>query len=115
MQQFYNEYIATYVLHILAALLILTVGASIAYAVRRFLNQGIQLKNYAIPKAFLTNLIFVAILLITFIMFLSKLGVPTATLITVLGAGTLAIGLSLKDFLANIAAGFMIVFLRPFS
>lgn len=115
MQQFYNEYIVTYMLRIIAGLLIFGIGTFIAYAVRRFLSQGIKLKNNAIPKAFLTNLIFVAILLITLIMSLSKLGVPTATLITVLGAGTLAIGLSLKDFLANIAAGFMIVFLRPFK
>lgn len=115
MQNFYNEYIVTYLLRIVGALLILGIGTLIAYTVRRILNQGIKLKNHAIPKAFLTNLLFAAIVLITFIMSLSKLGVPTATLITVLGAGSLAIGLSLKDFLANIAAGFMIIFLRPFK
>lgn len=115
MQHFYDDFVLIYMIRFCAAALILGVGALIAYSVRRFLNHGIKVKNNEVPKAFLTNLVFAGILLISFIMALAKLGVPTATLITVLGAGSLAIGLGLKDFLSNIAAGFMIVFLRPFK
>jgi small conductance mechanosensitive channel len=49
------------------------------------------------------------------IMALTKLGVPTASLIAVVGAAGLAIGLSLQGTLSNIAAGVMLLFLRPFN
>ena len=41
-------------------------------------------------------------------------GVNTASIITLLGAAGLAIGLALKDTLSNIAAGIMLLLLRPF-
>lgn len=49
------------------------------------------------------------------IMALTKLGVPTASLLAILGAAGLAIGLSLQGTLSNIAAGVMLLFLRPFN
>lgn len=42
-------------------------------------------------------------------------GVNTASLITLVGAAGLAVGLALKDTLSNIAAGIMILILRPFK
>ena len=41
-------------------------------------------------------------------------GVPTTSLLTVVGAAGLAIGLALKDSLSNIASGVMLIMLRPF-
>jgi small conductance mechanosensitive channel len=49
------------------------------------------------------------------IMILTKLGVPTGSLLAVLAAAGLAIGLSLQGTLSNIAAGVMLLFLRPFN
>ena len=45
---------------------------------------------------------------------LDVVGVPTTSLLAVLGAAGLAIGLALKDSLANIASGVMLIVLRPF-
>ena len=45
---------------------------------------------------------------------LDALGVPTTSLLAVLGAAGLAIGLALKDSLSNIASGVMLIVLRPF-
>lgn len=42
-------------------------------------------------------------------------GVNTASIIALLGAAGLAIGFALKDTLSNIAAGIMLIFLRPFK
>src|SRR5690606_29805029 len=44
---------------------------------------------------------------------LARLGVQTASIITVLGAAGLAIGLALQGTLQNIAAGIMLLMLRP--
>lgn len=45
---------------------------------------------------------------------LDAIGVPTTSLLAVLGAAGLAIGLALKDSLSNIASGVMLIVLRPF-
>src|SRR6185295_12583996 len=55
-----------------------------------------------------------AILIVVFIAALGQLGVQTTSLLTVLGAAGLAIGLALQGTLANIAAGIMLLYLRPF-
>lgn len=55
-----------------------------------------------------------AILIIVLIAALAQLGVQTASVFAVLGAAGLAIGLALQGTLSNIAAGFMLLWLRPF-
>lgn len=52
---------------------------------------------------------------LAFLIVLDLFGVNTASLITVLGAAGLAIGLALKETLGNIAAGIILLFMRPFS
>jgi len=54
------------------------------------------------------------VLILTFVAALSQLGVQTASLLAALGAAGLAIGLALQGTLANIAAGIMLLWLRPF-
>ncbi len=46
---------------------------------------------------------------------LDLLGINTASILTVLGAAGLAVGLAMKDSLSNIAAGIMLLFLRPYK
>ena len=55
-----------------------------------------------------------AILIFVCIAALSQIGIQTASLFAVLGAGGLAIGLALQGTLTNIAAGIMLLWLRPF-
>lgn len=54
------------------------------------------------------------VLILTFIAALSQLGIQTASLLAALGAAGLAIGLALQSTLSNIAAGVMLLWLRPF-
>lgn len=49
------------------------------------------------------------------VVILDLFGVNTASIIALLGAAGLAIGFALKDTLSNIAAGIMLLFLRPFK
>jgi small conductance mechanosensitive channel len=55
-----------------------------------------------------------SILILVFIGALTQIGVQTASLFAVLGAAGLAIGLALQGTLSNIAAGIMLLWLRPF-
>jgi small conductance mechanosensitive channel len=55
-----------------------------------------------------------AILVLVIVAALGQLGIQTASLLAVLGAAGLAIGLALQGTLTNIAAGIMLLWLRPF-
>ncbi|EEX38501.1 mechanosensitive ion channel family protein [Vibrio metschnikovii] len=54
-----------------------------------------------------------AVYLVALVIVLDLFGVNTASLVALVGAAGLAIGLALKDTLSNIAAGIMILFLKP--
>jgi len=66
-------------------------------------------------KSFLGGFAKYAILAIAFVAVLGQLGVQTASLLAVLGAAGLAIGLALQGTLSNVAAGVMLLVLRPFN
>jgi small conductance mechanosensitive channel len=65
--------------------------------------------------SFLSNLFYYSLLIVVIVVALSYLGVPTSTLVAILGAATLAIGLALQDSIANLAAGLSIIALRPIA
>ena len=54
------------------------------------------------------------VLLVAGLAVLDRLGVQTSSLLTILGAAGLAIGLALQNTLANLAAGIMLLLFRPF-
>lgn len=62
---------------------------------------------------FLGNLVRASILIFTVLLVLAQFGVQTASLIAVLGAAGLAIGLALQGTLSNVAGGVMLLFFRP--
>ncbi len=66
-------------------------------------------------KSFLGGLAKYTILAIAFVAVLGQLGVQTASLLAVLGAAGLAIGLALQGTLSNVASGVMLLLLRPFN
>lgn len=63
---------------------------------------------------FLYNMVRIALVVILVVAVLSELDVPTAPLVTVLGACGAAIALALKDSLGNIAGGLLILANKPF-
>jgi small conductance mechanosensitive channel len=66
-------------------------------------------------RSFLGGLAKYAIFVVACIMVLNQFGVQTASLIAVLGAAGLAIGLALQGTLSNVAAGVMMLIIRPFN
>jgi small conductance mechanosensitive channel len=64
---------------------------------------------------FFTSSVRYLVLIITGLAVLSQFGVQTASLITVLGAAGLAVGLALQGTLSNVAAGVMLLLFRPFK
>jgi small conductance mechanosensitive channel len=64
---------------------------------------------------FLCNIVYAILLAAVILAALDLLGVPVTSLLAVLGAAGLAIGLALKDSLGNFAAGVMLILFRPFK
>jgi small conductance mechanosensitive channel len=98
------------------AAIILIAGSLIAKWVARAI-RGTLARTGAIDETARPALAAAArygILIVTFIAALSQIGVQTASLLAALGAAGLAIGLALQGTLANIAAGIMLLWLRPF-
>lgn len=103
-------------LRIAGALAILVIGLWLARKVSHLLERSMSRFDRADPilRSFLRNVVYAALAMVVIIAALTQLGVPPASLLTVLGAAGLAIGLALKDSLSNIASGVMLMGLRPF-
>lgn len=100
---------------ILIGLALAIVGAWLAGWLARILDR--LMRRFAVEdilRNFLRNLAYAIALVIAFIAALDFAGVPTTSLLAVVGAAGLAIGLALKDSLSNIASGVMLIVLRPF-
>jgi small conductance mechanosensitive channel len=103
-------------LQILAALVIFVIGRWvarwIASALRKLLNRR-EVDGTLVD--FLGNVVYATLLAAVILAALDSLGLPVTSLVAVMGAAGLAVGLALKDSLANFASGVMLVAFRPFS
>ncbi len=104
-----------YGLRILVALVITVAGwwlASVMQRVaRRVLLETARLDLTA--AAFLSSLSYYAVLVVAFVFILQEIGIQATSLVAVLGAASLAIGLALQGTLSNMAAGVMLLVFRP--
>lgn len=102
---------------ILGALITLVVGWYLSRTAFRLIN-GVLPRARGVDKNFaplLAQASRYGIMVFAMVTALSFLGVPTTSIYAVLGAAGLAIALALQNTLANIAAGIMLVWLRPIS
>lgn len=106
-----------YGLSLVSAVAILIAGFILAgwvsRAIRSRLDKIKRFDKTLIP--ILSQIVRYAILVFTFILVLAEFGIQTTSIIAVLGAAGLAIGLALQGTLQNVAAGLMLLFIRPFK
>ncbi|KEQ04704.1 MULTISPECIES: mechanosensitive ion channel family protein [Pseudorhizobium] len=105
-----------YSFSIVGALLLLFVGWIASGMLSRWAFRGLsRIHGIDVTLAhFFSNVIRYAVLVLVFVMVLGQFGVQTASILAALGAIGLAIGLALQGTLQNIAAGIMLLVLRPF-
>jgi small conductance mechanosensitive channel len=101
---------------LLLATLILIAGWMVARWVGRWAHDVIDRSHHvdATLKPLVANFAQYLIIAITVIVVLGQFGVQTTSLIALLGAAGLAVGLALQGTLSNVASGVMLLFLRPF-
>lgn len=107
--------LAEYGLKIIGALLIFAIGRWVAKIVSGLAAKAMKTaKVDATLVPFLENLAYSAVLVFVLIAALAALGVQTASVIAVLGAAGLAVGLALQGSLANFASGVLLLIFKPF-
>jgi len=89
------------------------ISSRLGRATRKLVDSTQRISNTLAPVAGST--VRYAGIVLTLVIALGQIGVETTSLIAVLGAAGLAIGLALQGTLANVAAGVMLLLLRPFE
>lgn len=104
-------------LSVVGAVLILIAGYIVANwaakKVRAKAGQSKTIDDTLVPILSQTTKIF--IIIVTLLAVLGQFGVETTSIVAVLGASALAVGLALQGTLSNVAAGVMLLILRPFK
>lgn len=101
---------------ILLALLIFIIGRIIISKILKIIDKSsFTQKMEPTVKSFLHSFIKIGLYVILVISIINVLGVPMASVITVLASAGVAVGLALQGALTNLAGGILIMLLRPFK
>lgn len=102
--------------NVLIALALLCAGWLLSRWAYRLTREGLHRVKYFDPtlKPLTASIVRYAIIVVTVIVVLQQFGVQTTSLIALLGAAGIAIGLAIQGTLSNVASGVMLLTLRPF-
>jgi small conductance mechanosensitive channel len=103
-------------INVVSAIVIFFIGKWIVNLVVKGLLKAMQKGDMDITlRRFVSNLARMLLMLFVIIAAIHQLGIQTASLIALLGAAGLAVGLALQGSLSNFAAGVLIVLFRPYK
>lgn len=103
-------------LKLLTALIVIIVGRQLVKILLKVIKVALEKsKTEETVRIFIANLLNTIFSVIIFIAAINQLGVETTSIIALLGAAGLAIGLALQGSLSNFAAGILIVIFRPYK
>jgi small conductance mechanosensitive channel len=111
-----NDYILPYGINVLIALVIFVVGKfAIGVIVKTLDKVLVKLNVQPILKGFFLSVGRALLYVVLALAVLRQLGFDTTSLIAILAAASLAVGLALKDSLNNFASGVMLIITQPFK
>ena len=117
-EKYYNlimEYLVTYSMQILGAILILFIGLWIAQKVSNMVAGLMHRHNIDITLTnFVSNVIKVLLIIMFLVIALGKIGISVTPFVAAIGAASLGAGLALQGMLSNYGAGLAIIATRPF-
>ena len=111
-----SELMSSFGISLFIALFILLIGRQIVKILIKVISSALERSNTEdTVRIFVTNLLNTLLMIVVFIAAINQLGIQTTSIIAVLGAAGLAIGLALQGSLSNFAAGILIVIYRPYK
>jgi len=113
---FDQELIMIWGLKVVYAVGIFIVGLFVARIISGFIGRllGRKVSDEALLN-FVRTVVYSVLVVVVVIAALDQLGVDTTSLVAVVGAAGLAVGLALKDSMQNVASGIMLIMMRPFK
>ena len=110
------EWGSTFGIKLIAAIAILVIGRIIAKSIRKLIVKVMDKREVdKTISSFISSLAFSSLWVFVILAALSQLGIQTTSLMAVIGAAGLAIGLALQGSLSNFASGFLIILFKPFK
>ena len=111
-----SELLSSFGISLFIALSILIIGRQVVKILIKVISTALERSNTEdTVRIFVTNLLNTLLMIVVFIAAINQLGIQTTSIIAVLGAAGLAIGLALQGSLSNFAAGILIVIYRPYK
>lgn len=109
--------VGTYALRVFGALVILFVGWKASHLIQKLVVRATsKIRDFDLTlQVFLGSLARYGVMVFTILAVLNQFGVQTASLIALLGAAGLAVGLALQGTLSHVASGVMLLLFRPFK
>ncbi|SEM64043.1 mechanosensitive ion channel family protein [Halomonas caseinilytica] len=105
----------SFVINLVAAIVIFVIGRWIAKLLHRLVIKAMKrAKTDPLIITFTGNILYILLMFAVVLAAIGQLGIQTTSLIAVIGAAGLAVGLALQGSLANFAAGVMVVLFRPY-
>lgn len=112
---FVNTYVVGFGINLIFALLVLLIGFKLVNFIVKIINKSKWYQKLDVNvQSFCANFFSVLLKIVIIIIVVEIIGVPSASLIAILGSAGVAIGLALQGGLSNIAGGVIIMFCRPF-
>lgn len=112
----FNEFVLPGMINCLLAIVIFLIGRIIAKVISTMVGKLLKRTRLdVILVEFVQSLVNTLLLVVVIVAALDRLGVNTTSLIALIGAAGLAIGLALQGSLQNFAAGFLLLVFRPFK
>ena len=108
--------VAELAMRIVAALLILFIGLWLSKLIVKLVKKNRAIQKLAPEvQTFFASAVKVLLYALVIMMAVTTVGVPTASILAVLGSCGLAVGLALQGSLSNLAGGIMLMIFRPFK
>jgi small conductance mechanosensitive channel len=110
------ELVSTWGLQVVGAIAVLIVGRFVCGALRNGTRRALERSSAdATLIPFISSGVYYLALTVVIVAVLNLFGIQTASVIAVLGAAGLAVGLAMQGTLSNLAAGVMLLMFRPFK
>jgi small conductance mechanosensitive channel len=102
--------------NLIMALVLLVVGTYLIRFINRLTRKFFKAKDYDPSlETFIQSLISIGLKIILFVIVITQLGVQSSSLVAIIGAAGLAVGLALQGSLSNFAGGVLILLFKPFK
>ena len=110
------EWVISIVPSLITAIVIFFVGLWVISFINKMVRRFFKKKDYdETLESFLQSFISITLKALLFVLVITQLGVKTSSLVAIVGAAGLAIGLALQGSLANFAGGVLILIFKPFK